>query len=751
VVNDKGELVGVISASNDREPQLATCIDVEEVKQFLSDAHPWVNLASADDYKKRGLFYLKQGRHDRAIADFKVATGRAPKDPDGFVLLGRAQCKSGQYDEAIKAYTQALKLEEKNVQALTHRGDAYRLKREYDLAIKDLDDADQSSKGQYPLALFTRSLVYRAKEDLTSARKDYQTALKLDPKLAEHRPDDPPDELQRLESQRAKYLPEDAEIVIYLNVKQLLPAPAIKRNYVNKLDQILKEPEKLPLKGVQTVLTTLGIEPLQHVTSVVLAGSSSHSTLDRWRLLLHGRFDADEFHAVAGILRFPVFPEADALGGFYQIYIYADRFPGQPGLWYFALANSTTLVIAPDKQDVVDVLTKAAGWKKTELKHQALRAGLGQVDAKQGAWWVALGRGLVRSDGKTAEQTWGVETITGSLTVTADVEVKFVVAVKSAAAAQKLAKDIETTQKKEWIGFVDHLTGPHKELAPLVPLVKDLQVTPEGNTVRFGSKATENNIDKAFQDRENLWRTNPRSVADYLRRAADYAKDRKYADAIKDYTAALRLGPDNAVARRERGYSYFLEGKRDDAINDLTEATRLDPNDALAFRRLGLAYSAKQKFDEAIKACTEAIRLAPQDPEALADRAAVYNQMKIPDTAKAIADCNKALQLFERCGPAFRELGVAHRHKKQYQKAYEYCWQATYLHDNLAFREAGIAAVLGGEYETAVKELTRAIKLFPNDAQAYWWLAKAYEGQRKHKEAKQSYEQARKLDPTIGK
>ena len=55
-------------------------------------------------------------------------------------------------------------------------------------------------------------------------------------------------------------------------------------------------------------------------------------------------------------------------------------------------------------------------------------------------------------------------------------------------------------------------------------------------------------------------------------------KEGRYDEAIKEYTKAIELDPNYAIAYAERGQAYFKLGQYDLAIPDTAKAIELDPN-----------------------------------------------------------------------------------------------------------------------------------------------------------------------------
>jgi tetratricopeptide (TPR) repeat protein len=66
-----------------------------------------------------------------------------------------------------------------------------------------------------------------------------------------------------------------------------------------------------------------------------------------------------------------------------------------------------------------------------------------------------------------------------------------------------------------------------------------------------------------------------------------------YDRAIADYTAALRIDPNYAVAYYDRGLAYRAKGDYDRAIADYEAVLRINPNYSLARNSLERARKAR--------------------------------------------------------------------------------------------------------------------------------------------------------------
>jgi tetratricopeptide (TPR) repeat protein len=70
-----------------------------------------------------------------------------------------------------------------------------------------------------------------------------------------------------------------------------------------------------------------------------------------------------------------------------------------------------------------------------------------------------------------------------------------------------------------------------------------------------------------------------------------------------------------AIAHVHRGLARQHKGQRYKAMVDYTAAIRLNPNDPFAYSNRALLWHEKQDFDRAIADLSEAARLAPDNPD----------------------------------------------------------------------------------------------------------------------------------------
>ena len=168
-------------------------------------------------------------------------------------------------------------------------------------------------------------------------------------------------------------------------------------------------------------------------------------------------------------------------------------------------------------------------------------------------------------------------------------------------------------------------------------------------------------LDGAIEDYSEAIRLKPDYAIAFLSRGTARRVKGDFDGAIKDDSQAIRLNPDDGNSFGERGIARQLKGDLDEAIRDYGEAIRLKPDDARMFVRRCEAHLAKGDFDGAIRDCTDAIRIKPDSAESFNDRG-VARQDK-GDIDGAIQDYSDAVRLKPDYAIAFDNRGTARQLK----------------------------------------------------------------------------------------
>ncbi len=190
---------------------------------------------------------------------------------------------------------------------------------------------------------------------------------------------------------------------------------------------------------------------------------------------------------------------------------------------------------------------------------------------------------------------------------------------------------------------------------------------------------------------------------DHFQTARDYQNKNKYKEAIREYSAAIALKPDYAVAYYNRGHAYEYLGEHQQAIADFDKAIALKPDVAAAYHSRGYEYGNQGEYQQAITDFDKAIALKPDFAGAYNNRGYAY--AVLGECQKAIADFEAAIALEPDSANPHRHLGNIYADQ--------------------------------GNTEKALEELTKAISLNADYLEAYEDRAKVYDamGQKEHAEA----------------
>lgn len=241
--------------------------------------------------------------------------------------------------------------------------------------------------------------------------------------------------------------------------------------------------------------------------------------------------------------------------------------------------------------------------------------------------------------------------------------------------------------------------------------------------------------DRAIGEFTASIRLNPNNPNAYYNRGLAYSKKKDYVAAIADYTEALRLNPKDADTYFNRAFAYKRKGDYDRAIADYTQVIRLNPKDYTAYFNRAFAYDAKGDYDRAIADFTKSIQLKPNYFNAYLDRGIIHSKKK--DYHRAIADFNTAIKISPKNGEVWGRLGwcqycIGERANAliNSRKALELDSKLTWVRLNVALLYAvqgnwkaaqaeyrmALAKATREEVETSVRNVQDALKKQPSSA-----------------------------------
>jgi len=239
------------------------------------------------------------------------------------------------------------------------------------------------------------------------------------------------------------------------------------------------------------------------------------------------------------------------------------------------------------------------------------------------------------------------------------------------------------------------------------------------------------------------------SAKEYLDNGSAKYYQEDYTGAVADFTRAIELDPNYAVAYNNRGAAKDELKDYIGAIEDCNKAIELDPNYAMAYNNRGLAKAGLQDYRGAMADYTQAIELDPKLALAYNNRGNAKYELK--DYMGAMADYTQAIELDPKLALAYYNRGNAKYELKDYTGAIADYTQAIALNPNYApaYYNRGITKAELQDYTGAIADYTETIGLNPNYVLAYINRGLAKAGLQDYMGAIADYIKAVELDPKL--
>jgi hypothetical protein len=289
-----------------------------------------------------------------------------------------------------------------------------------------------------------------------------------------------------------KYLPDDTEEVVTVNVKQILDSGLVKKFGLDNVKQALKDQE-----DVAKILKDLGFDPFADLDTVTV-GSAGGDDPEKALIIVHGRFDLDKFKAKAA-------EAAKTNGEHLKIHkrdkgpeIYEVKHPDLEFNLFVSLPDKSTMLVSPGKDYVIDALKKIDNQKPT-VKNAEIQKLIKAMDGKQSVSIAMLGTSLAKSSelanliGKDVVD--GIDAVGGGVTLGDDIKFELVVSTKTADAAKSIRKKIDDGVNNALIALAP-LAKLQPDLQPAVDVVKAIKTAGKEKTVSLKGEVTAEQIEK---------------------------------------------------------------------------------------------------------------------------------------------------------------------------------------------------------------------------------------------------------------
>lgn len=284
-----------------------------------------------------------------------------------------------------------------------------------------------------------------------------------------------------------KYLLDDTDAVLGLDVKLLLKSPLVQKNYVPLAKKQIQANAE-----AQKQLVEAGFDPFKDVDRILIVhGESCHRTVKGKDevspfVIVRGRFDATKIQTKLNQLAqfvptvFKIHKEKN--GTIYEI-------AGEKTL-FLAMPDRGTVVGSLFKDQVSDALDKGLNKKQTKLKNGGLKFMISQVNNDHSVWVAALGHAAFSEEsslpiaaGKKVEKNArkklsdsGIEEISGGVTVSDFLKADFRVQVQDEETAKMITDVVEQFLPQLIAGVVGDRKDD-KKMEPVKEFLKSLTVS----------------------------------------------------------------------------------------------------------------------------------------------------------------------------------------------------------------------------------------------------------------------------------
>ena len=137
-----------------------------------------------------------------------------------------------------------------------------------------------------------------------------------------------------------------------------------------------------------------------------------------------------------------------------------------------------------------------------------------------------------------------------------------------------------------------------------------------------------------------------KETGNHIFKGIQYDDQGNYAQAIVEFTNAIKINPDYADSYNKRGLVYYNQAQYEQSIKDYGIAIQLNPKYTDAYNNRGIIYFDMEKYDLAISDYSKAIELDPKYAKAYHNRGLIY-VTKLKNYDKGCSDWKKACELGE--------------------------------------------------------------------------------------------------------
>ncbi len=260
--------------------------------------------------------------------------------------------------------------------------------------------------------------------------------------------------------------------------------------------------------------------------------------------------------------------------------------------------------------------------------------------------------------------------------------------------------------------------GPSGRVEACNTLLSDDTLSKEGRAAALAFRASANldlfDYSSAIRDFTDALDINPNNIGYLDGRARALSQRGEYDLAVQDYDLAIQIAPQVAMLYAGRAANHAQMDNIDAAFRDLKQAQRLDPNDLDTLVTLGNLHIEMQDFEAATVAYDRAIEISPQRQRLFVRRGLSLLFDEQPE--KALEDFNTAIELGRNSPDAFMFRALAHQQLSDDEAALKDYSETIALDPAraTAWHRRGMIRMEQGEYAASLEDLDIAVQIDPS-------------------------------------
>jgi len=289
-------------------------------------------------------------------------------------------------------------------------------------------------------------------------------------------------------SDTAKWMVNDAEVVVAINIKQMVGSAVMKKGGTDAIKAMINGKEE-----VKNVLEATGIDPLKDIHSITVSGAGSNPKDVKALVVVRGKFDLDKVHGAAEKFS-KKNPDELKLSKSDTTNLYEVKVNDMP--MFAAFIDSTALVMTPSKEATLDAVKNAG--KKAATINKTMKPAMAKFDGKDTTVAIALvvNDELKKALGKVpqaAEIAPKVQTVTGTVSLTDSATTTLTVNTDDSKAAGKVLMLV-----KQLKALAELMVLNNEEVGPVATeMLNALKITQDKGSVTASLKVTKEMIEKA--------------------------------------------------------------------------------------------------------------------------------------------------------------------------------------------------------------------------------------------------------------